>query len=220
MNHFGHCPTKKLTFMKKFLTSLLFLAAFAVMPASAQFKFGIKGGLNNSNMTINYENLTNKSGYGWFIGPTLKGTLPLGLVSIGADVSAFYDQRRSKTELDGIETSIKQQSVFFPVNVRADISLAKVFGVYVATGPQFGFNVGKNYVDLGSSSSIKEHFQLRKSQFSWNIGAGIMALKHLEIGFTYNIGIGKTGELRYMTEDDIRDAPKQKSWTVSAAYYF
>ena len=77
--------------MKKFLTSLVFLAALAVMSANAQINFGVKGGLNYPNMKINYDNLVNKCGSGWFVGPTLKASIPLGLLGIGADVAAFYD---------------------------------------------------------------------------------------------------------------------------------
>lgn len=199
---------------------MVLLAAIAVMPASAQIKFGVKGGLNNSNMKINFENLKNKGSYGWFAGPTVKATIPIGFLGLGADAAVFYDMRRAKTEVDGVESTIKQQSIILPINIRANFDIAKVFGIYVATGPQFGFNVGKKYVDLGSSSSIRNHFQIKKSQFSWNIGAGFIIAKHVEIGATYNLGIGKTGELKDMTSEEIRDKPKQKSWTVSLAYFF
>ena len=206
--------------MKNFLTSMVLLAAIAVMPVGAQVKFGVKGGLNNSNMKINYENLKNKGSYGWFAGPTIKALIPIGNLGIGADAAVFYDMRRAKTEIDGVESTIKQQSIVLPINVRANFDIVKVFGIYVATGPQFGFNVGKKEVDLDSFSAIKNHFQIRKSQFSWNIGAGIIIANHFELGATYNLGIGRTGEVKDMTTDEIRDTPKQKSWTVSAAYYF
>ena len=61
--------------MKKFLTSLVVLAALAVMSANAQINFGVKGGLNYPNMKINYDNLVNKCGSGWFVGPTLKASI-------------------------------------------------------------------------------------------------------------------------------------------------
>lgn len=206
--------------MKKFLTSAIVLFWLAMLPAAGQVQFGIKGGLNNTNMNICHENLKNRSNYGWFIGPTLKAMFPLGPVKLGGDISALYDQRQAKIEYDGTDQTIRQKSILVPVNVRAGLSLLKVIGLYVATGPQFGFNVGKNDVDLGSASSVSSHFQLRKSQFSWNFGGGITVMRHFEVGATYCLGIAKTGELKGMTEQDIRDTPKQKSWTVSLAYYF
>ena len=206
--------------MKKFLTSLVILAALAVMPASAQVKFGVKGGMNFTNMKLSYENLVNKSAEGWFIGPTLKANIPIGLLSLGADGAVFYDQRRSKTEYNGIEESIKQHSIIIPINVRLNVNILKLLGAYVATGPQFGFNVGNSDVELNNMSALRNHFQFKKSQFSWNIGLGVMLFKHLEIGAAYNFAIGKTGELKDMTKQDILDSAKQKSLVVSAAYYF
>lgn len=206
--------------MKKFLSLVIIFIAIAVLPANAKIKFGVKGGVNNSNMKINYENLSNKSGYGWFIGPTMNISIPIGLKSIGVDGSVLYDERHSKTENDGVEESIKQKNILIPINARMNFSLLKILGAYIATGPQFGFNVGKEYVDLTSRSDVKDHFQFKKSQFSWNFGLGLTIMSHLEIGATYNLGIGKTGELKSISEDIIRDTPKQRSWTVSATYYF
>lgn len=212
--------------MKKFLTSLVILAALAVIPAQAQINFGVKGGLNYPNMKINYHNLTNESGIGWFVGPTLKAVVPLGPLGLGADIGAFYDERRTKTEYNGIDETIKLKSIIVPLNARLNLTIAPTFGLYVTTGPQVGFNVGhKNFNIFGHNSeeakdNFKDTFQMKKSYFSWNFGLGLMLLKHLEIGATYNLGIGKTGEIKDMTKEEIKDSPKQKSWVFSAAYYF
>ena len=215
--------------MKKFLASFVVLAVLTVMPASAQIKLGVKGGMNSSSMKIDINdlsNLTSKNGYGWFAGLTLKGNIPLGLLGLGADAAVLYDERSSKSELNGIEESIKRKSIIIPINARVNFSLLKLLGLYVATGPQFGFNVGnEDYNVFGNNSSaaldnVKSTFQLKKSQFSWNIGAGAMIMKHLEIGVAYNFAIGKTGELKDMTGQEIIDSPKQKSLVVSAAYDF
>ena len=212
--------------MKKFLSTLAILAALAVIPAQAQIKFGVKGGMNFPNMKLNYDNLVNGSGTGWFIGPTLKATAPIGILGLGADISAFYDERRTKTEYNGIEESIRVKSILVPLNARLNLNFVETFGIYVTTGPQFGFNVGhKNFNIFGHNSeeakdNYKDTFQLKKSYFSWNFGLGIMLLKHLEIGATYNLGIGTTGEVKDMSKDEVKNSPKQKSWVFSAAYYF
>lgn len=206
--------------MKKFFTLMIVLAAFAAMPAHAGIKFGVKGGLNSTSLNIDYANLNSKSGIGWFVGPTLKLSFPLGPVNIGADGAVFYDERRTKAEFENVESSIKQKSVLIPLNLRLNVSVLKVLGAYVATGPQLGFNVGTKDFDLGSFSSVKEHFQLKKAHFSWNVGAGVILLNHLEVGVAYNIGISRTGELKDVGGELIQDSPRQKSWVISAAYYF
>ena len=217
---FGHLTRKKQTSMKKILTSVIILAAIAVMPANAQVKFGVKGGLNSTSLKIDYEHLNSKSAEGWFLGPTVKASFPLGVVNLGADGAVLYDERRSKAAYEGVEESIKQKSIIIPLNVRMNFNLLKILGAYVATGPQFGFNVGHEDFSMGSISSVQNTFQLKKSQFSWNVGVGVTVFSHLEVGVAYNIGIGKTGELKDMSKSEIIDSPKQKSWVISAAYYF
>jgi len=204
--------------MKRILTSIVILVAIAVMPANAQFKFGVKGGMNNTSLKLDYENaFSNKSGYGWFIGPTVKCSFPLGVLNIGADASLLYDERNSKTTVNDIEETIKLKSIIIPLNVRMNFSLIKILGAYVATGPQFGFNVGNTGFGWGE---MKDNFQLKKSQFSWNVGVGLTVMSHLEVGVAYNFGLGRTGELQDMSKEDIIDTPKQKTWVLSAAYYF
>jgi len=216
----GLCLTTKQTIMKKFLTSIAILAALAIMPANAKVKFGVKGGMNSSSMKISYEDIVSRSAEGWFAGPTMQVTFPLGITNIGADAAVLYDERRTKVAFDDVDQSIKRKSIAIPVNFRANFNLIKVLGAYVATGPQFSFNLGKGYFDLTSSSSISSNFQFKKSQFSWNIGVGIIVLSHLEVGVAYNFDIGRTGELQDMSTMQIVNAPKQKSLVISAAYYF
>lgn len=220
MYHSGRLSRQKQTIMKKILTSMIILAALAVMPANAQFKFGVKGGLNSSSLKIDYENLKSKSAEGWFVGPTVKASFPLGVVNIGADGAVFYDERRSKVEMDDAEETIKRKSIIIPLNVRMNFSLIKILGAYVATGPQFGFNVGHDNFKVTDFSSVQNTFQIKKSQFSWNVGVGLTLFSHLELGVTYNFAIGKTGELKDMSKSDIIDSAKQKTWMFSAAYYF
>ena len=202
--------------MKRFISLFAVIATFAAMPACAQFKFGIKAGMNASDMKLNLENITHRSGKGWFVGPMVKFTAPTGLLKLGADGAVLYDERQSKAEMEGIEETIKQKSILVPINVRLNFDILSLLGVYASTGPQFGFNVGDKGFDIGN---LKNSFQLKKSQFSWNVGVGVTAFKHLEVGATYCFALGSTGELKDMTGSEIT-SPKQKSWTVSAAYFF
>ena len=66
-------------------------------------------------------------------------------------------------------------------------------------------------------------FQLKKSAFSVNLGAGIYFSDHLEIGFAYNIALGSTADATWRKATDAafhEDDTKPKSWHISAAYYF
>ena len=203
--------------MKKFLSSLMLLAFFAVVPASAQnIDFGLKGGVNVSSMSFGEDAIDKiaKDRIGWFVGPSLKISLPL--LPLGFDIAAFYDQK----EAEIADETVKQQSVLIPINVRANIGLGSMAAVYLAAGPQFGFNVGKDEFEW-TRNGVKEEFQLKKSAFSVNLGAGLTLIDHLEIGFTYNIPVGDTGNLSWKDAvNAVKDDNKMSTWTVSAAYYF
>ena len=139
--------------MKKVFT--LALVAFGLMmamPSQAQFKFGLKGGLNITDMSMSKDVLDASNRTGFFIGPSVKFTLPV--VGLGIDAAALYDQREAKLKADVENTTgtqitsntVKQQAINIPINLRYSIGLGDLAGIYFAAGPQFGFNVGdKNF---------------------------------------------------------------------------
>lgn len=64
--------------MRKILTLAVVVAAtLFVVPAQAQIKFGLKGGLNITDMSFSSDVLNTSNRTGFFIGPTVKFTLPL-----------------------------------------------------------------------------------------------------------------------------------------------
>ncbi len=212
--------------MKKFFTSAAIALAmlFTANTANAGINFGIKGGLNVTSMSISSKVLDSNNRAGFFIGPTVKFTLPL--VGLGIDASALYDQREAKLAVDLDENqyvlptkqTLKTQAINIPINVRYSIGLGSVANVLFFAGPQFGFNVGNKNQDLGAGSEWK----LKSSQFSVNVGAGFTVLKHLQLTANYNIACGKTGDV---TVGNVVEAPFKKSgrtnaWQIALAYYF
>lgn len=213
--------------MKKIFTTLLVAAALMMgITAKAQVKFGVKGGVNVTSMSFNNSVFDASNRTGFFIGPTVKIQLPL--VGLGIDASALYDQREAKLkgEVSGYEadlnTKVKQQAINIPVNLRYTFGLGDIAGVYLAAGPQFGFNVGDKNFDMLKAANYK----LKSTNFSVNVGAGVTLINHLEIGFNYNIACGKTGEVtgKSVATETIKNLldseGKSNAWQISAAYYF
>ena len=193
--------------------------AFA-MPSQAQFNFGVQAGLNLTNISdfsfdqAGIENAI-QSKAGFFIGPTIKFTLPI--VGLGIDAAALYDQREAKA---GDET-LKSQSIQIPINVRYGIGLGSMAEVFAFAGPQFGFNIGDKAKDLYNDAA---KWTLKSSNLSANVGLGATILSKLQVKFNYNIALGKTGEVE--VKDGIEQSwktitgAKANAWQVSAAYYF
>ena len=199
--------------MKKILTVVvLFAALMTAVPAKAEVKFGLKGGLNLTSMSLDANAISKSNQAGFFIGPTVKFTLPI--VGLGFDASALYDQR--KAEVD--DTSIKQQSIQIPINLRYGIGLGSTASIYFFAGPQFGFNVGDKDIktDVGN-------WTFKSSNISANVGLGLMLLGHLQVSANYNFGLGKTGELDenlHGAVNAIKENGKLNAWQIGVAYFF
>lgn len=207
--------------MKKLFTLIVLVAAtYFAVPANAQLKFGIKGGLNITDMSLSKDVFETSNRTGFFIGPTIKFTLPI--VGLGIDASALYDQREGEVNVTSddntiVSTRLKQKSINIPINLRYDIGLGSLAAVYIASGPQFGFNVGDKNQSL--YNDIAE-WRLSSSNFSVNVGAGVMLLSHLQIGANYNIVCGKTGEITVLDGAKSVLRGRSNTWQISAAYYF
>ena len=64
-------------------------------------------------------------------------------------------------------------------------------------------------------------FAFKNSNLSLNVGAGLKLLRHLQVGATYNIPLGKTAEVEGVAEAaDMAFSAKLKTWQVSVAYMF
>lgn len=213
--------------MKKIFTAAFVAAAmlFSVNSAQAQVKFGLKGGLNVTNMSLDAKVLDASNQTGFFVGPTVKFTLPI--VGLGIDASALYDQREAKLTVSDNEVSdnkLKTQAINIPINVRYGVGLGSLANVFVFAGPQFGFNVGDK-----NQSIIKDvaDWKLKTSTFSVNVGLGATLLSHLQLTANYNIACGTTGDVTVLGAlgDVAQDAigtkkGKANAWQIGLAYYF
>jgi hypothetical protein len=144
-------------------------------------------------------------------------------MGFGADIAALYDERSADVELETSSTvlpgenqsptneTIKQKSIQVPVNLRYNIGLSSVAGIYLAVGPQFGFPVA----DKVFKTEFGE-YRLKDANLSVNFGAGLTLMGHLEVGFTYNLAAGKSGEFTSIKDIDTHN----NAWQISAAYFF
>lgn len=207
--------------MKKILTLVAFIAAIS-LPAQAQFNFGVKGGLNVSKLSLDKKVLTSDNQMGFFIGPTVKFTIPV--INLGFDAAALFDQRSGEFEYDNTSTKLKLQSFQIPINVRWGFGIGDVVNLYIFAGPQFGFNLGDKVTSLLNNGA---EWQYEKNSVSGNAGLGVTLLNHLQVSVNYNMSFNKSGNLVVMNENGERigyngdkvDA-KMNTWQIALAYYF
>ena len=204
--------------MKKILTLLaVAVALLTTVPAQAQVKFGLKGGVNVTNMSFSSDVLDATNRAGFFIGPTVKFTLPI--VGLGVDASALYDQREGKAKISSdkaeveSDNTIKQQQVVIPINLRYGVGLGSTASVFFFAGPQFGFNVGDKTQTLYEQVA------------DWRLN---MLMSHLQLSANYNIACGHTGdvELKSTAADALsqiagfKKGSRANAWQIGLAYYF
>ena len=126
--------------MKKVLL-VCSLALLSLIPASAQFSWGIRGGLNlvNNDITaVDKEAALNKDNYtGFFFGPMAELQIPV--IGLGIDASLLYSQK-------GLELAegedMKNQSLSIPVSLKYTFGLGNLIGIFGQVGPQFDYKLG------------------------------------------------------------------------------
>lgn len=188
--------------------------------ASAQIKFGLKGGVNVTDMSLNSSVFDASNRTGFFVGPTIKVQLPL--VGLGIDASALYDQREAKIKVGNTTTkeTLRSQAINIPINLRYGWGLSSMANIFLFAGPQFGFNVGDKDQKITESST----WSVKNSNFSLNFGAGVTLLSHLQLTANYNVVCGKTSEatitegLEQLTNKEVRS--RANAWQIALAYYF
>lgn len=186
--------------------------------AQAQFKFGLKGGLNVSSVRLNSSVFDGSNRAGFHVGPTLEFTLPLGW--LGLEISALYDTY--KVAMEGVDEngnltkpSSTLRYVDVPLNVNAGFGLGSFAKIFISTGPQIAFS-------LGDSKILDYKYDLKNSLFSWNAGLNVRLFKHYQVGYTYNVGIGNTAELSAKDVNPLKLSEKLKNSThkITLSYYF
>ncbi|MEE0337023.1 MAG: porin family protein [Prevotella sp.] len=203
--------------MKKiFMLLAMIVTMTAANNASAQIKFGLKGGVNVTDMSLNSSVFDASNRTGFFVGPTIKVQLPL--VGLGIDASALYDQREAKIKVGNTTTkeTLRSQAINVPINLRYGWGLSSMANIFLFAGPQFGFNVGDKDQKITESST----WSVKNSNFSLNFGAGVTLLSHLQLTANYNVVCGKTSDasIEQLTNKEVRS--RANAWQIALAYYF
>lgn len=170
------------------------LALLSFIPASAQFSWGLRGGLNlvNNDITaVSKESASSKDSYtGFFFGPMAEVQVPI--IGIGVDVAALYSQKG--VELPDTST-MKNQSLSIPLSLKYSLGLGNFAAVYFAAGPQLDFRIGDLNTSFNDGNEVKD-FALEKSSWSINVGAGVKLISHIQAGINYNIPVSKEGAVK------------------------
>ena len=198
--------------MKKLISVILFLVLFVcVQPAKAQFRWGVKGGVNISTIHFNSEILQADNITGFHIGPMIEGMIPM--LGIGLDAAILYSQKGVKLGTEAASTSLKTDYIDVPVNLKWKFGIPLV-KAYLAAGPYLGFRVGGDKL-WNVPGSVLGQVNAKTFATGLNFGVGVELIKYLQVGFQYSLGLTDNYGVEKLNLDT-----KNRGWSISAAILF
>lgn len=186
--------------MKKISFLVITVLALMAVPSQAQFKWGLKAGMNVSNISTDAK--SNIDSYtGFQVGPITEFTVPL--LGLGFDAALLYSQRGFKVA----DQTTRLSYMEVPVNLKYKFMVVPILlGAYATAGPYLSYRLsGSNAAD-----SWKDY------QSGLNFGFGVDIVSKLQIGANYQLGLTKD----YLDAANKKESAKNSTWTISAAYFF
>ncbi|MDE7465027.1 MAG: porin family protein [Muribaculaceae bacterium] len=195
------------------------LLAVGGLQANADFRFGVKAGLNVDKLKLSNKGLSSLESdnhCGWTAGVTTDFTVPV--IGIGFDASVMYTRMNSRTE--GMEWEGENKGRNFleiPVNLKYKLSIPAISNIiapYIYTGPTLALKLG----------SDDNFLKTKTCQWGWNLGLGVQLINHLQIGAGYTWGMNNI--MKHVNVPIVGDYTptslkvKNNYWTVTAAYLF
>lgn len=194
--------------IKKVIMALALIMAFA-MPASAQFRFGVKAGATINKLSFDKEVLNSDNRTGFTGGIMAEFTAPL--IGIGMDASVLYANRSFDCiDEQGAEFHKSRSYIDIPLNFKYKLGLpaiSKIITPFVTTGPDFSF--------LCSKKNFQNSIKNKSFDFAWNFGLGVELFSHLQVAANYGLGISNS-----VSGNDAMYDSKNRTWTVTAAWLF
>lgn len=166
--------------MKRFIIAIV-TAIISVLPSAAQIHWGIKAGMNITEMKLNSSTFKPENRCGYFLGPHIDIDIPN--IGLGFDAELLYENK----SIGNKEANETLNYVDLPINIKYTFGCSEVISFYLATGPQFAWN-------LGDKSIFDNTYSLKSSLFEWNVGTGFTLFDKFRVGYTYNIPCGYTSE--------------------------
>lgn len=159
----------------------LLLSLFALITSTkAQIRFGIKSGLNISNIAGAEEKDDYRSKTGFHIG-AFANIPATNEVSIQPEI--FYSMQGARWDDDNEKTSLN----YLQVPLLAKYTAAS--GFFAVAGPQLGFLLKAEDDNEGEIEDVKQY--LKKTDVSVVIGAGYNFFRGAAVNLRYNAGLVK-----------------------------
>ena len=200
--------------MKNVKFLLMAVALFVASTADAQFRLGVRGGVNIANAKFEKKYFKSDNITGFHIGPALEGMIGQG--GIGLDAAVLYSQKG----FDSDDETVRNAFLEIPVNLKFKFGLPLV-NPYIAVGPYIDVRIAgdKEWSVSKKTEDIIHRIKTKNFCAGLNFGAGAEDFKSLQLGLIYSLGLTDNYE-----SFDIKDVDNYKgkahTWSITAAFYF
>lgn len=199
------------------ITALLVMIAMVAGTMSAQFRFGVRAGVNINSLHVkNFgSNFNTDNGAGFTGGIMTEFKVPI--IGLGLDASLMYTRMQGSFDTPDygdmvVSTGKYKDFLEIPVNIKYKFQIpvvSRIITPYLATGPSFAFR-------LGGDDSV---FATKTFQCAWNVGLGVELISHLQVGASYAFGMNNVAKsVGINTTDNIK--VHNNYWTITAAWLF
>ena len=202
--------------MKKVVIFSLVALMLGVLPATAQIRFGVKGGANISKVHFRNEILKAENVTGLQIGPMMEATFPV--FGLGLDAAVLYTQKGLQIREGVINRELASDFLEVPVNLRWKFGVPVVKG-FLTAGPYVGFRIGGDKIWNVLESQIEQ----KNFAAGLNFGAGVEVFTHFQVGINYGLGLTDNYSSYSISADDVRnklEGGKHQTWSITAAILF
>lgn len=204
--------------IKKIMLALM-VAIVGISSANAQFRFGIKAGMNINKIHFSdvNKNLQPDNSCGWNAGVMAEFTVPI--VGLCFDASLLYSRMNNaiSDDVEGAAKDVTDSDMTYgknfleiPINIKYKFQIpvvASIIKPYLFTGPSFAFKLDKSIMD-------------KTFQAAWNVGVGLELFRHMQIAGSYGFGMNNVAKEVFNEANVETLKAKNNYWTISAAYLF
>lgn len=201
------------------LIILLCFVMINVYTASAQLRFGIRGGFDVTDNHISKNMLNASNRLGFQIGGTMEARIPI--VGLGVEASALYGHQKydnNFNDADGNAYTLSNYNyIGVPINLKYKFSIVGLFGIFAVVGPYMEFKLSGG--DLAQTEgSVVEQWKAKSFGAGINAGAGVELFHHLELGMFYRKSLTDNYDDNNGLGNILKNRPH--NWSINATYFF
>lgn len=197
------------------LALFVLICVLSINTASAQFRLGVRGGVDVASNKLKTDILKASNRLGFQIGPTAEFVVPIS--GFGGDISVLYGHKEYKISEKQDNASLSDYNyISVPINLKQRIKLGPL-GLFVTGGVYGNVKVGDD--NAKNANEVVNAFKHKNFIFGLGAGAGVTLFRNIDLGMYFRGDLTDNYKEEYMDADTFQNK-KNQYWTVGLNYYF